>query len=61
MERGVSAAQRRTLFEIEREKRWRIWLLFALLLGHGLRDRVGRLPASSLGVALPRDPPVGRR
>ena len=25
-------APRRTLFEIEREKRWRIWLLFALLL-----------------------------
>ena len=24
---------RRTLFEIEREKRWRVWLLFALLVG----------------------------
>ena len=27
-----AAAPRRTLFDIEREKRWRIWLLFALLL-----------------------------
>ncbi|MFA4965023.1 MAG: M48 family metalloprotease, partial [Thermoleophilia bacterium] len=26
------AGDRRTLFEIERERRWRIWLLFALLL-----------------------------
>lgn len=30
---GVQAGERRTIFEIEREKRWRIWLLFALLLG----------------------------
>ncbi len=29
----VTVATRRSLFEIEREKRWRIWLLFALLLG----------------------------
>ncbi len=29
----VTAGTRRSLFEIEREKRWRIWLLFALLLG----------------------------
>jgi Zn-dependent protease with chaperone function/Zn-finger nucleic acid-binding protein len=28
----VRAAPRRTLFEVEQEKRWRIWLLFALLL-----------------------------
>jgi Zn-dependent protease with chaperone function/Zn-finger nucleic acid-binding protein len=29
---STSAGPRRTLFDIEREKRWRIWLLFALLL-----------------------------
>jgi Zn-dependent protease with chaperone function/Zn-finger nucleic acid-binding protein len=29
----VGTTERRTLFEVEREKRWRIWLLFALLLG----------------------------
>jgi Zn-dependent protease with chaperone function/Zn-finger nucleic acid-binding protein len=28
----ADAAKRRTLFEVEREKRWRVWLLFALLL-----------------------------
>ena len=28
----VTAQPRRALFQIEREKRWRIWLLFALLL-----------------------------
>jgi Zn-dependent protease with chaperone function/Zn-finger nucleic acid-binding protein len=28
----VTATPRRTLFEVEQEKRWRIWLLFALLL-----------------------------
>ena len=28
----ADAAERRTLFEVEREKRWRVWLLFALLL-----------------------------
>ena len=28
----MSPAERRTLFEIESEKRWRIWLLFGLLL-----------------------------
>jgi len=28
----VSAPPRRALFDIEREKRWRVWLLFALLL-----------------------------
>src|ERR1035437_7344375 len=28
----AETAERRTLFEIEREKRWRIWLLFGLLL-----------------------------
>lgn len=27
-----SAPPRRALFDIEREKRWRVWLLFALLL-----------------------------
>ncbi len=27
------AGTRRTLFDIEREKRWRVWLLFALLVG----------------------------
>jgi fatty acid desaturase len=30
---STSAGARRTLFDIEREKRWRIWLLFALLVG----------------------------
>jgi len=30
---SISAGARRTLFDIEREKRWRIWLLFALLVG----------------------------
>jgi Zn-dependent protease with chaperone function/Zn-finger nucleic acid-binding protein len=30
---STSASARRTLFDIEREKRWRIWLLFALLVG----------------------------
>jgi Zn-dependent protease with chaperone function/Zn-finger nucleic acid-binding protein len=30
---STSAGVRRTLFDIEREKRWRIWLLFALLVG----------------------------
>ncbi len=29
---STAAGTRRTLFDIEREKRWRIWLLFALLL-----------------------------
>jgi Zn-dependent protease with chaperone function/Zn-finger nucleic acid-binding protein len=29
---SAAAGTRRTLFDIEREKRWRIWLLFALLL-----------------------------
>lgn len=29
---GVTTGRRRGLFEVEREKRWRIWLLFALLL-----------------------------
>lgn len=29
---SASAGQRRSPFDIEREKRWRIWLLFALLL-----------------------------
>lgn len=29
---SASAGQRRTVFDIEREKRWRIWVLFALLL-----------------------------
>ena len=29
---GEGEAPRRTLFQVEREKRWRIWLLFALLL-----------------------------
>lgn len=32
MAREQVTATRRSLFEIEREKRWRIWLLFALLL-----------------------------
>ena len=33
MERETTdAGPRKTLFEVEREKRWRIWLLFALLL-----------------------------
>ena len=30
---STSAGTRRALFDIEREKRWRIWLLFALLVG----------------------------
>ena len=30
---STNAGARRTLFDIEREKRWRIWLLFALLVG----------------------------
>lgn len=30
---STSVGVRRTLFDIEREKRWRIWLLFALLVG----------------------------
>jgi len=30
---STSAGARRTLFDIEREKRWRVWLLFALLVG----------------------------
>jgi Zn-dependent protease with chaperone function/Zn-finger nucleic acid-binding protein len=29
----VTTGERRTIFEIEREKRWRVWLLFALLVG----------------------------
>jgi len=29
---STSAGARRTLFDIEREKRWRVWLLFALLV-----------------------------
>ena len=33
MERGTAGqAPRKTLFEVEREKRWRIWVLFGLLL-----------------------------
>jgi Zn-dependent protease with chaperone function/Zn-finger nucleic acid-binding protein len=28
----ADAAERRPLFEVEREKRWRVWMLFALLL-----------------------------
>lgn len=32
-DRPRSGGGRRTLFEIERDKRWRVWLLFALLLG----------------------------
>ena len=30
---SASSGQRRTLFDIEREKRWRVWLLFVLLVG----------------------------
>jgi len=30
---STPAGTRRTLFDIEREKRWRVWLLFALLVG----------------------------
>jgi Zn-dependent protease with chaperone function/Zn-finger nucleic acid-binding protein len=30
---STSAGARRTLFDIEREKRWRIWMLFGLLVG----------------------------
>ena len=30
---SASAGTRRTMFDIEREKRWRVWLLFALLVG----------------------------
>jgi Zn-dependent protease with chaperone function/Zn-finger nucleic acid-binding protein len=29
---AIETAKRKTIFEVEREKRWRIWLLFALLL-----------------------------
>ena len=31
-EQQVKTASRRTLFEVEREKRWRVWLLFGLLV-----------------------------
>jgi Zn-dependent protease with chaperone function/Zn-finger nucleic acid-binding protein len=31
-EQQTTTASRRTLFEVEREKRWRIWLLFGLLV-----------------------------
>jgi Zn-dependent protease with chaperone function/Zn-finger nucleic acid-binding protein len=30
---STTTGARRTLFDIEREKRWRVWLLFALLVG----------------------------
>ncbi|MGZ8634786.1 MAG: M48 family metalloprotease [Solirubrobacteraceae bacterium] len=30
---SITAGGRRTLFDIERERRWRVWLLFALLVG----------------------------
>ena len=30
---NTNAGTRCTLFDIEREKRWRVWLLFALLVG----------------------------
>lgn len=33
MGEAQATAPRRTLFEVEREKRWRIWMLFSLLLG----------------------------
>ena len=30
---STAAGTRRTLFEVERERGWRVWLLFALLVG----------------------------
>ena len=49
---------RRTLFEVEREKRWRVWLLFALLLALAFATAwVACLIV--LGVAYLVLPPVG--